>query len=158
MTDAELQFLVEKISIQSFHKPFLHKAYFNPRLRTTGGRYMLGSHNIDINRKYFDEHGMDELIGIIKHELCHYHLHIEGKGYKHGDEDFKRLLNEVGGPRHCSILTSVNNRKRYLIYVCSKCGLEFKRRRKINIRKYVCGLCKGKLKLVKEVIMKEDNS
>jgi SprT-like protein len=158
MTDAELQFLVEKISIQSFHKPFLHKAYFNPRLRTTGGRYMLGSHNIDINRKYFDEHGMDELMGIIKHELCHYHLHIEGKGYKHGDEDFKRLLNEVGGPRHCSILTSVNNRKRYLIYVCSKCGLEFKRRRKINIRKYVCGRCKGKLKLVKEVIMKEDKS
>jgi SprT-like protein len=156
MTDAELQFLVEKISIQSFHKPFLHKAYFNPRLRTTGGRYMLGSHNIDINRKYFDEHGMDELIGIIKHELCHYHLHIEGKGYKHGDEDFKRLLNEVGGPRHCSILTSVNNRKRYVIYVCSKCGLEFKRRRKINIRKYVCGRCKGRLKLVKEVIMKED--
>ncbi|MGF3106042.1 SprT family protein [Rossellomorea sp. DUT-2] len=158
MTDAELQFLVEKISIQSFRKPFLHKAYFNPRLRTTGGRYMLGSHNIDINRKYLDEHGMDELIGIIKHELCHYHLHIEGKGYKHGDEDFKRLLNEVGGPRHCSILTSVNNRKRYLIYVCSKCGLEFKRRRKINIRKYVCGRCKGKLKLVKEVIMKEGKS
>ncbi|MGM0830922.1 MAG: SprT family protein [Bacillota bacterium] len=158
MTDAELQFLVEKISIQSFHKPFLHKAYFNPRLRTTGGRYMLGSHNIDINRKYFDEHGIDELIGIIKHELCHYHLHIEGKGYKHGDEDFKRLLNEVGGPRHCSILTSVNNRKRYLIYVCSKCGLEFKRRRKINVRKYVCGRCKGKLKLVKEVIMKEEKS
>ncbi|WRP06864.1 SprT family protein [Rossellomorea aquimaris] len=158
MTDAELQFLVEKISIQSFHKPFLHKAYFNPRLRTTGGRYMLGSHNIDINRKYLEEHGMDELIGIIKHELCHYHLHIEGKGYKHGDEDFKRLLNEVGGPRHCSILMSVNNRKRYLIYVCSKCGLEFKRRRKINLRKYVCGRCKGKLKLVKEVIMNEDKS
>ncbi|MDT9027595.1 MULTISPECIES: SprT family protein [Bacteria] len=158
MTDAELQFLVEKISIQSFHKPFLHKAYFNPRLRTTGGRYMLGSHNIDINRKYLDEHGMDELIGIIKHELCHYHLHIEGKGYKHGDEDFKRLLNEVGGPRHCSILTSVNNRRRYLIYECSKCGLEFKRRRKINLRKYVCGRCKGRLKLVKEVIMKEDKS
>ncbi|MGE6756358.1 SprT family protein [Rossellomorea sp. NPDC071047] len=158
MTDAELQFLVGKISIQSFHKPFLHKAYFNPRLKTTGGRYMLGSHNIDINRKYLDEHGMGELIGIIKHELCHYHLHIEGKGYKHGDEDFKRLLNEVGGPRHCSILTSVNNRRRYLIYVCSKCGLEFKRRRKINIRKYVCGRCKGKLKLVKEVIMKEDKS
>lgn len=158
MTDAELQFIVENISIQSFHKPFLHKAYFNPRLRTTGGRYMLGSHNIDINRKYLDEHGMDELIGIIKHELCHYHLHIEGKGYKHGDEDFKRLLNEVGGPRHCSILTSVNNRRRYLIYECKKCGLEFKRRRKINLRKYVCGRCKGRLKLVKEVIMKEDKS
>lgn len=97
MTNAELQQLVEKISMQSFHKPFLHKAYFNPRLRTTGGRYMLRSHDIDINRKYLDEHGLDELIGIIKHELCHYHLHIEGKGYKHGDQEFKSLLKKSGG-------------------------------------------------------------
>ena len=96
MTNAELQQLVERISIQSFQKPFQHKAYFNPRLRTTGGRYMLGSHDIDINRRYLDEHGMEELIGIIKHELCHYHLHIEGKGYKHGDHDFKCLLEMLG--------------------------------------------------------------
>ncbi|MCA1066356.1 SprT family protein [Rossellomorea sp. AcN35-11] len=153
MTNNELQRLVEKISIQTFHKPFLHQAYFNPRLKTTGGRYMLGTHNIDVNHKYYDEHGMDELIGIIKHELCHYHLHIEGKGYKHGDEDFKRLLNDVGAPRHCSTLKSVNNRKKYLVYVCSKCRLEFKRRRKINTQKFVCGHCKGKLQLLKEVIL-----
>ena len=62
---------------------FIHQALFNPRLITTGGRYLLYSHNIEINKKYLDQLGMDELIGIIKHELCHYHLHLEGKGYKH---------------------------------------------------------------------------
>ncbi|PFA68627.1 SprT family protein [Bacillus sp. AFS015802] len=158
MTNAELQQLVEKISMQSFKKPFLHKAYFNPRLRTTGGRYMLGSHDIDINRKYLDEHGMDELIGIIKHELCHYHLHIEGKGYKHGDRDFKNLLNKVGGPRHCSSLSSASRRSRVLVYVCNTCGLNFQRRRRINTSKYVCGRCRGKLRLVKEVVSEERQS
>jgi SprT-like protein len=158
MTNAELQKLVETISIQSFQKPFLHKAYFNPRLRTTGGRYMLGSHDIDINRRYLDEHGMDELIGIIKHELCHYHLHIEAKGYKHGDQDFKNLLVKVGGPRYCSSLPNVNRRKRVLLYVCSKCGLNFERKRKIDTRKYVCGRCRGKLRLIKEVVLEKGQS
>jgi SprT-like protein len=51
MEDKELQKLVEKVSIESFGKPFRHKASFNSRLRSTGGRYLLGTHNIDINKK-----------------------------------------------------------------------------------------------------------
>lgn len=98
MTDQELQLLVEELSNTHFKIPFMHKASFNPRLRTTGGRYLLNSHNIEINRKYLDELGMEELIGIIKHELCHYHLHINKKGYQHKDADFKNLLRKVGGP------------------------------------------------------------
>jgi SprT-like protein len=145
MTNDELQTLVEEISLQHFHKPFRHKAYFNPRLRTTGGRYMLKSHHIDINGKYLEEHGLSELIGIIKHELCHYHLHIEGKGYKHRDADFRNLLQKVGGPRHCTALSTVKRNQRILIYSCSKCNLTFKRKRRINTQKYVCGRCKGKL-------------
>ena len=50
------------------------------------------SHNIEINKKHYEEFGIEELIGIIKHELCHYHLHIEKRGYKHRDQDFKELL------------------------------------------------------------------
>ncbi|XXM71535.1 SprT family protein [Lysinibacillus sphaericus] len=154
MTNQELQALVEEISIRQFQKPFRHKAYFNPRLRTTGGRYMLGSHNIDINGKYLEEHGLPELIGIIKHELCHYHLHIEGKGYKHRDPEFKFLLEQVGGARHCTPLKKAKKNRRILIYSCSKCSLMFKRRRRIDTKKYVCGKCKGKL-VFKEELMQE---
>ncbi|MEL5940976.1 SprT family protein, partial [Tetragenococcus halophilus] len=46
MTEDELQLLVEKISIQFFNKPFLHQAFFNQRLQTTGGRYHASDHHL----------------------------------------------------------------------------------------------------------------
>ncbi|MBO1910172.1 SprT family protein, partial [Microvirga sp. 3-52] len=104
MTNEELQTPVKIISNDVFKKPFLHQAAHNPRLRTTGGRYMLADHSIEINPLVFKVHGMNELVGVIKHELCHYHLHLEGKGYKHRDEDFRKLLHETSSPRFCKPL------------------------------------------------------
>lgn len=149
MDDRELQALVEKISLEHFHKPFLHKAYFNNRLRTTGGRYMLRTHHIEINRKYLEELGMGELKRIIKHELCHYHLHLEGKGYKHRDADFKNLLKKVNAPRYCTPLPEKTGKERKQtthIYVCTNCQQIYERKRRINTARYVCGICRGKLK------------
>lgn len=51
MTPFELQELVEKISLEFFDKPFQHKAVFNARLKTTGGRYHLNDHHLDFNPK-----------------------------------------------------------------------------------------------------------
>jgi SprT-like protein len=149
MTNEELQRLVEEISLSSFNKPFRHLATFNGRLKTTGGRYLLQSHNIEINKHYLEQLGQEELIGIIKHELCHYHLHLEKKGYMHQDLDFKKLMNQVGAPRFCKQLPDrpkTNRSGRVYIYTCTKCGIVFKRKRVVNIKKYVCGQCKGKLK------------
>ncbi|CAM4071959.1 SprT family protein [Lederbergia lenta] len=147
MTNDQLQMLTESISNELFNKTFKHNAYFNPRLRTTGGRYMLSTHDIEINRKYYEEHGLEELEGIIKHELCHYHLHIEGKGYKHRDKDFRWLLKSVGAPRHCSPLTEVVEAKvRVLrIYECTNCNYIFERKRRVNTDRYVCGKCRGRI-------------
>ncbi|MFC4802051.1 SprT family protein [Neobacillus sp. GCM10023253] len=157
MKDSELQLMVEKISMEYFGKPFKHKASFNSRLRSTGGRYLLGTHNIEINKKYLEQLGEQELIGIIKHELVHYHLHLEGKGYKHRDLDFKTLLKKVGAPRFCNQLPDVPKRKRkakkILLYKCTKCSLPYQRRRSIDTSRYVCGNCKGKLEKVKEYLL-----
>ncbi|MGN1401901.1 MAG: SprT family protein [Bacillus sp. (in: firmicutes)] len=148
MNDQELQKLTEDISMELFRKPFCHAAYFNKRLRTVGGRYMLISHNIELNYRHFEKFGMDELVGIIKHELCHYHLHLEGKGYKHKDRDFRKLLAEVGAPRFCSSVKEPSDKRRttkWHVYECSQCQLEYKRRRNMDVNKYVCGRCRGKL-------------
>jgi SprT-like protein len=156
MTDQELHNLVVKISSELFHKPFKHIAFFNPRLRTTGGRYMLRSHNIEINKKYFEQLGEQELLGIIKHELCHYHLHLEGKGYKHRDKDFRELLKEVDAPRFCSILPDEKKRKskqKILLYQCGSCSLVYRRKKSINTSRYVCGKCRGKLVKVKGLLI-----
>ncbi|MCA1032976.1 SprT family protein [Bacillus timonensis] len=148
MNDLDLQVLVEEVSIQYFSKPFLHKATFNRRLRTTGGRYLLRTHNIEINEKYFIEYGLEEVIGIVKHELCHYHLHLEGKGYQHRDQDFRDLLQKVNAPRFCTPLKTIERKKssETHLYECKSCCQRYIRKRKIDVNRYVCGKCSGKLK------------
>ena len=114
MDEQEIQRLVEEVSLQYFEVPFLHKAVFNNRLRTTGGRYLLKSHNIELNYRYYEVYGEEELVGIIKHELCHYHLHIAGRGYKHRDRDFRELLKKVDAPRFCKQMINEEKEKRFI--------------------------------------------
>jgi SprT-like protein len=150
MDDRQLQAWVERVSLASFGIPFRHKARFNGRLRTTGGRYFTGSHDIEISPSQLEAFGPDEVEKIIKHELCHYHLHILKRGYQHRDADFKRLLRQVGGSRYCQSLPGAERaapKRRPYRYklVCAKCGTEYLRKRKLDVRKYACGKCRGKL-------------
>lgn len=148
MEQIELQKLVEHLSLKHFGRPFLHQATFNPRLRTTGGRYLLHSHHIELNQKHYEVFGLRELEGIIKHELCHYHLHLQKKGYKHQDKDFKELLEKVGGARYCQVLPHKkrSSSKKYEIK-CMKCNQLYIRKRKMDINRYACGKCGGKLRM-----------
>ncbi|MBM7700815.1 SprT family protein [Kurthia huakuii] len=146
MTNEEVHQLVCMISARDFQKTFRHEAFFNRRLKTTGGRYMLRTHNIELNYTMYELFGLDELIGIIKHELCHYHLHLEQKGYQHNDRDFKQLLAEVGAPRYCASIKHPAAKTLYKHhYVCNKCGQSYERKRRVNIMKYRCGKCSGQL-------------
>jgi len=152
VNDAELQAWIERISLESFGIPFRHRARFNPRLRSTGGRYFLKSHDIEINPHQLEAHGKDEVEKIIKHELCHYHLHIQKRGYQHRDVEFKALLAQVGGSRFCSHLpTAVKPKRRVEPYRyelrCERCGMSYKRKRRMDPRKYACGKCRGRLEL-----------
>lgn len=147
MNDCELNDLVNKVSLEFFNKPFVHNATFNCRLRSTGGRYLTSSHNLEFNKKSFEFYGLEELINIIKHELCHYHLHIQGKGYMHKDKDFKNKLSQVEGTRYSKAL--INNKKIQYSYqlICKNCKQIYHRKRKINHRRYRCSKCFGKLEL-----------
>ncbi|WP_414053198.1 SprT family protein [Macrococcus equi] len=148
MENSALQQLVEEISLKYFGKPFAHEARFNERLRTTGGRYLLKSHDIEINPKQYRTFGKEAIINIIKHELVHYHLHIEGKGYMHRDKDFKNLSLKVGAPRFCEMLPTVHGYK--YTYTCAGCNQTFLRKRRVDIKKYRCSKCQGEIKLTKE--------
>ncbi|WP_077324398.1 SprT family protein [Virgibacillus siamensis] len=146
LEEQELHQLVHAISIAFFNKPYNDKVTYNHRLRTTGGRYIPAKRLIELNPKYAVEMGEEEVEGIIKHELCHYHLHIEGKGYKHGDPEFKSLLKKTGSPRHCKPLPSTEKNRKY-IYKCEKCAQTYKRVRRIDVKKYRCGRCHGRLRM-----------
>ncbi|MCU7558070.1 SprT family protein [Macrococcus capreoli] len=147
MQNSDLQRLVESISIEYFDKPFIHEARFNHRLRTTGGRYLLNSHDIEINPKQYETFGIEAIVDIIKHELVHYHLHIEGKGYQHRDKDFKLLSEKVGAPRFCEMIPSIQGYK--YTYTCKKCSQTFLRKRRVNTLKYKCSKCLGEIAITK---------
>lgn len=150
MHQKELQKWVESLSGYWFGLPFKHEARFNARLRTTGGRYLLGSHDIEFNPKQLDYYGDDEFEKIIKHELCHYHLHLQGRGYQHRDRDFKELLKKVGGSRHCQVIPGTRNQQRIRhSYRCRECGQLYERKRRVDTRRFVCGKCNGRLKKIR---------
>ena len=150
MDNEALQSWVERVSLVSFGLPFKHKAVFNARLKATGGRYFTKSHHIEISPHQLTTFGVEETEKIIKHELCHYHLHIRKMGYRHRDADFKRLLAQVGGSRYCQSLPDRAQRKtlpyRYKL-ICKQCGMEYLRKRKLDPARYSCGRCRGKLQL-----------
>ena len=143
MNEHELQQLTMEISRTSFHREFTHKITYNKRLRSSGGRYLLKTGNIEINPLVEQELGLEALVGVIKHELCHYHLHQTGGGYRHRDADFKRLLHQVGGSRFVERMKEPN-----FLYECTACHHRYPRMRKMNTNRYVCGKCRGKLILL----------
>ena len=143
MNEHELQQLTQEISRTSFHREFTHQITYNKRLRSSGGRYLLKTGNIEINPLVEQELGLEALVGVIKHELCHYHLHQTGGGYRHRDADFKRLLHQVGGSRFVERMKEPN-----FLYECIDCHHRYPRMRKMNTNRYVCGKCRGKLILL----------
>lgn len=149
MEQKQLQELVEKISWTYFHRPFTHQVKINRRMTTTGGRYHLNDHHLEINAHFLAPQYRTASVGIIKHELCHYHLHLLGRGYRHRDRDFKILLQRVGGSRYAPDIGLAKRQKRRYLYRCQNCGLEYPRVRRINTRRYFCGHCRGHLRLIK---------
>lgn len=151
INEQELQQLVEEISLESFGRPFVHQVKINRRMKTTGGRYHLDDHHLEINAHFLEAENRQYLPGIIKHELTHYHLHLAGLGYQHKDRDFKVLLKRVGGSRYAPNIGQGRRQQRKYLYQCQKCGLKYPRVRKINTRRYFCGRCGGQLRLVEHL-------
>ena len=138
---------VKQVSIEDFGKSFKHKAQWNTRLRSTGGRFFPKDGHLDFNPKVYQELGLEVFRKIVRHELCHYHLYFEGRGYQHKDLAFKQLLKEVDGLRFVPPLSS-SNQKPNLVYTCQSCQQIYQRKRKIDTKRYRCGLCRGKLLLL----------
>ena len=135
---------VRQVSLEDFGKPFNHEVQWNSRLRSTGGRFFPKDGHLDFNPKVYQELGLDVFRKIVRHELCHYHLYYEGKGYKHKDLAFKELLKEIDGLRFVPPLPNVSQ-KSTLVYICQACSQTYQRKRRIDTRRYRCGLCHGRL-------------
>ena len=102
---------VKRVSLEDFGWEFRHQAYWNKRLRTTGGRFFPKDGHLDFNPKIYETFGLETFRKIVRHELVHYHLYYQGKGYRHGDRDFKDLLKQL---TVCATLHPCQTRKTFL--------------------------------------------
>lgn len=144
----ELTKYVQQVSLEDFGKPFRHQAVWNSRLRTTGGRFFPKDGHLDFNPNMY--RAVDELTfrKIVRHELCHYHLYFEKKGYKHGDRDFQALLAQVDGLRYAPRLA--DEKSLLYHYQCQSCQQAYSRKRRVNLARYRCGRCRGSLALLNQ--------
>lgn len=133
---------VRQISREDFGKEFRHQAYWNHRLKTTGGRFFPKDGHLDFNPRYY-EADLVLFRKIVRHELCHYHLYFEKKGYRHKDRDFKELLKAVDGVRYAPPLPAFDTVD--YLYRCQQCAQVYPRKRRVNTAKYRCGKCRGSL-------------
>ncbi|MGT2933330.1 SprT family protein [Streptococcus catagoni] len=143
----QLNEFVKEVSLLDFARPFKHEAKWNKRLRTTGGRFFPEDGHLDFNPKIYEDYGIEVFRQIVRHELCHYHLFFEKKGYRHQDKDFKDLLTQVKGLRYAP---NSKTRKKKIGYVCTKCDQNIYRQQRINTDKYLCGLCQGRIKEINQ--------
>lgn len=132
---------VKRISLDDFGKPFHHHAVWNSRLTTTGGRFFPNDGHLDFSTKIYQEHGPALFRKIVRHELCHYHLFFEKRGYRHRDKDFKDLLRKVDGIRY--VPRKIKAVKYH--YVCQACGFLYPRHRRIKTSRYRCSKCQNTL-------------
>ena len=121
---------VRQVSLEDFGREFRHRAEWNSRLQTTGGRFFPKDRHLDFNPKIYQVFGLEVFRKIVRHELCHYHLYDQGKGYRHKDLAFKQLLQQI------------------YLYQCPHCGQEYRRKRKIDLKKYACGRCRSRLQFL----------
>lgn len=160
MNNRQLQKLVEELSLQYFKRPFTHTATFNNRLRTRGGdvtyqvignqrKVVVDSIQMHINPKLINlAAGDQELVGVIKHELAHYHLLLSKGAHRENDKDFRYLLRQLDAPKYSPIKPSY---KTAYLYQCQgKEHHQILRNRKLDTKKYVCRFCRAKFELIEE--------
>ncbi|WEV60892.1 SprT family protein [Streptococcaceae bacterium ESL0729] len=145
----DLKAYVKKVSLEDFAREFIHDVSWNNRLKTTGGRFFTSDCHLDFSPSIYEALDLSTFRKIVRHELVHYHLFIAGRGYRHRDYDFKKLLKEVDGLR---FTPRIAKDKDYYFYLCKDCQKKYRRQRRVNTSKYVCGHCLGKLQELKEEV------
>ncbi|UUV46318.1 SprT family protein [Bacillus phage vB_BanS-Thrax2] len=102
---------------------------------------------VHLNKKFVQNNDEDIILNVLRHELVHYALFMQGKPHGDGQTYFENELKRKGIVSQSTINQyTVNSVKQ--IYKCLKCEYMHKRSRKFsNVSRYKC-TCGGKLEYI----------
>ena len=90
---------VRQVSLEDFGRGIPSSGRVEFTSSNHWGRFFPKDRHLDFNPKIYQAFGLEAFRKIVRHELCHYHLYDQGKGYRHKDLAFKQLLQQVDGLR-----------------------------------------------------------
>ena len=113
---------------------------------------------IAISKSLLEYYSLENIEGVIKHELCHYHLYKKGGNFSDGDKEFEDELKRIGSHSTCTL-----SRAGMMYTVkCSCCGKTVRKTpskgmvtRCINTRISVC--CEADLVQGEPIIINDNN-
>jgi SprT-like protein len=152
-----LQKLADKLSLHYWQRKCEVPVTWNGRLTRSMGRFLYSTkgkgrtpQGIELSKYAAQFINRDIFISVLLHELCHYHLFIQGKPFDDHHPVFEKELERVGA---ISTNTVQIPQKSFQLY-CSKCNKSIGIRKRLNTALYRSGCCKGKI-LKKEVWLGE---
>lgn len=155
LRESQLKTLVNDISIEIWNKEVTIPIETSKRLKTSLGYFMTTvGQNAKAVKLVFSHELIDgtyklvTLVDVIKHELAHYHLFIQGvKGYSDGNREFENELKRIGA--HSTRV--VSGAGKYHVCYCSCCGKLIMKgsEKKVKNRctkSYISGCCRTKIR------------
>lgn len=158
-TQYQLERYAEKFLMDNYGMTLTVPLRLNGRLRTACGRFVYTKYRdgrpstpkiVELNKYFFENNEPAVVLDVLRHELVHYALFMQGKPHNDGHPTFERELKRLGVVSQKTIDKYEIQSKpvNYNIYECQKCGHEYKRQRALpnGGRNHRCGgSCKGEL-------------
>ena len=109
---------------------------------------------IELAKNTIEYYELEEILDILKHELVHYALYMQGKPYRDGDDCFENKLKELGitgtGVYDC--------KGKIEVYACDCGNYEYTRKlhkhNKYQGSNYTCRECKKHLRYIGQKVVK----
>jgi SprT-like protein len=132
----------------------------NGRLRSTHGKFAYAisrstgvrtAKSVQLSKFLIENNSIETVLDILRHELVHYALFVLGKPNKDGHEYFEKELKRLGIISQSDIDNHlkrvVSKPRRYNVYECGNCNIQFKRQRALSNggRYHTCGKCRGSI-------------
>lgn len=150
LTTYELSQYANKFLKDNYNMSLSVPLQLNGRLKSAKGRFVWYKRDrrpkvVELNKVFVENNNISIVLDVLRHELVHYALFMQGKPHEDGHPVFEGELKRLGIIRQSTIGHEQITTKAQ-IYNCSDCDKEFKMNRRLrnNGRNHRCK-CGGRL-------------
>ncbi|UGO50948.1 SprT-like domain-containing protein spartan [Bacillus phage vB_BanS_Nate] len=152
MTETQLARYANKFLMENYGMRLTVPLKLNGRLSKTLGWFVSNRKTkkpvaVHLNKKFVQNNDEDIILNVLKHELVHFALFMQGKPHSDGQTYFENELKRKGIVSQSTINQyTVNSVKQ--VYRCKSCNFMHKKTRKFsNVSRYQCR-CGGALEYI----------